>query len=654
MEDSEFVRTVLGEVTEIKDAYGLNNLGNAFSLWFAINVLGEDEDKSAEEYFIGCSRDEKLDLGICDEDHDLIFLVQCKYSEDGEKQHYNKDIVDEIIAAERRLIDSPSTGNDKRKAFAQIFNPMVKNKEKPVLKIAAIFGDLSDSSGVQAYANNTGVEIYDFNRIKDMCTYLRGAAPSKRPETMSLGVPSGKFIKMQTPTYELYSFLCPIKYVYYAVKEYKDGIFEENLRYRLVEKTKSKIGQEIKKTILVNPEKLAVMNNGITITCVRMDDLKDGIFTPVNPQIVNGCQTSWAIYDVGKDLERDKLMEEYPAVVPVRVIKSMDPDLVKDITLATNNQNPIGERDLHSKDQIQKDIHSAFNDFNPKILYLYREGQLDQVGRENKLHNYRIRGKNYRTIENTHAGQIYLALMGKPNLSRNEKRKIFSSPSYYNSIFNYQLPMDARFNNADLAITPQNIFMKSGKMGYFIDDTLFGFALFKLSSAFSHMYKKKLDLYEEGERPSDSTYNILINQMDFLTKWQYYHVAAIYHIVHTIARGDTDQSKLKEALVGTDIDAWWAKKAYESFTINADKTRPIILDENAPSTKYKLFSLWSATLTELMREMVKNDTDQNKWKSSRSFLDLQTDTYGRFLSKINDILNKPAHMRNVYFPITPP
>ncbi|MBN2122448.1 AIPR family protein [Candidatus Micrarchaeota archaeon] len=638
-------------MSSVQKEHGEGTLGNAFSIWFTSNILNEDEDRAANEYYIGASKDDKLDIGICDDEHELITLVQCKFPQTEGIGKYGSDDVEEILTAKKRITDFPDRGNHKRQEFAKKFQ--FHQKDKPLKLIIAGFGTFNTDA--KKYAIQNGVEIFDFKKIKERWTYLRGSAPADIPELVSMRIKEGKFFDVTTEDYEMFSFLVPIEDIHTIVTKYQDGIFEENLRYKLAEKSKTLIGKSIMETIKSNPQKLAVMNNGLTMTCGEMKP-SDNAITLIQPQIVNGCQTSWAIFDVLSEMqEADDLGDLSKAYVPVRVIKTLDHALVKEVTKATNTQNPISPRDQHSKDEFQKDIDAEFNQQNPKILYLHRDGQLAKIVRENKQSYYRIKGRLYRTIDNVHTGQIYLALLGKPNSSRNEKRMIFGNERYNNTIFNYRSVAKDRFANDELNLTPDSVFLKTGDISFFIDDILFGFAIFRLSTALADIYAKKLDLYSEQEKKTDRVYSVLSNKLDFLTKWQYYCVAGINYVAHNMPKyAKIEEKSLREHLVGKssgeDVNVWWSKHLSQKFKINNNKYEYTLLDGEAPSEQYRLFSIWTMSLVEYIKELVEEDMGENKWKSSRAFLDLKTDTYDRFIRKIDDTLMSPKQ-RGIDFPL---
>ena len=56
------------------------------------------------------------------------------------------------------------------------------------------------------------------------------------------------------------------------------------------------INREIEETVINSPEMFLLCNNGITIVCTGFEQIRDKLVRIESPQIVNGCQTSNAIF----------------------------------------------------------------------------------------------------------------------------------------------------------------------------------------------------------------------------------------------------------------------------------------------------------------------------------------------------------------------
>jgi hypothetical protein len=185
------------------------------------------------------------------------------------------------------------------------------------------------------------------------------------------------------------------------VKKYQTSLFEANIRDFF---KKNDINSNILKTCSddIEANYFWSYNNGLTITCSKVDELPNDKYRLHGIQIVNGCQTSNALYLAIKNLERynelkeknedeliDKEREELQKVsslklnlntsILARIIETDDKELIYRITETTNSQTPIKSFSLKANDDIQKNIQE----------YLLQKG----VYYERRLNFYRNQGK---------------------------------------------------------------------------------------------------------------------------------------------------------------------------------------------------------------------------------------------------------------------
>jgi hypothetical protein len=129
-------------------------------------------------------------------------------------------------------------------------------------------------------------------------------------------------------------------------------VFKNNIRLYL---GTTPVNKNIEKTLIEEPEKFHLYNNGLTITTKAIDpgNINHYEISPVN--IVNGCQTANSIYNVFQV----KSVSEKSVKVPVKIIIAQDEEYEK-ITIRTNSQNGLSEQDLVSITNIQKELEELF------------------------------------------------------------------------------------------------------------------------------------------------------------------------------------------------------------------------------------------------------------------------------------------------------
>lgn len=142
-------------------------------------------------------------------------------------------------------------------------------------------------------------------------------------------------------------------------------VFKNNIRLYL---GSTPINKNIEKTLIEEPQKFHLYNNGLTITTksINSGNINNYEISPVN--IVNGCQTANSIYNIFK-IKSD---QEKEVRIPVKIIIAQDEEYEK-ITIRTNSQNGLSEQDLVSITNIQKELEEEFYNTNiQNYRYLYK------------------------------------------------------------------------------------------------------------------------------------------------------------------------------------------------------------------------------------------------------------------------------------------
>ncbi|MBK8569527.1 MAG: AIPR family protein [Nitrosomonadales bacterium] len=160
---------------------------------------------------------------------------------------------------------------------------------------------------------------------------------------------------------------------------HNDLLLERNIR-RYLGLHANRVNSAIHDT-LANKDKsnnFYFFNNGITMICrkFRHNALQgenyqlrvEGI------QIINGGQTCKTIQQTLSQSQQD-----YSGVYVLLRLYELaddDQDFVRDITYATNSQNPVDLRDLHSNDEIQKQLETGIS----ALGYTYKRQREEGVG----------------------------------------------------------------------------------------------------------------------------------------------------------------------------------------------------------------------------------------------------------------------------------
>jgi hypothetical protein len=197
------------------------------------------------------------------------------------------------------------------------------------------------------------IEAISIQTIYNRITELQSTVNKTSVQLKASLVPSGDDLWVGSVTLlDLYEFL----------KTYKqttgdlDQLYEKNVRKylgggRIVNKG-------ISQTLKASPEKFGLFNNGITIVAEDVTNV-NGLFTIVEPYVVNGCQTTKTIWQVlveKLDTGASQLSSETQhwkdrlskGIVIVKIVKvgSQNEVELTNITRFTNSQNSVSRQDF--------------------------------------------------------------------------------------------------------------------------------------------------------------------------------------------------------------------------------------------------------------------------------------------------------------------
>ncbi len=149
--------------------------------------------------------------------------------------------------------------------------------------------------------------------------------------------------------------------------EHGDRLLERNIRRYLGLHT-NRVNAAIHET-LQDPGKsdnFYFFNNGITVVCDKFDynafQKADYKVQLKNMQVINGGQTCKTIQETLNDAGPGMIGESAYVMIRVYQLAETHKDFIRDITYATNSQNPVDLRDLRSNDELQKQLEIGISD----------------------------------------------------------------------------------------------------------------------------------------------------------------------------------------------------------------------------------------------------------------------------------------------------
>ena len=204
--------------------------------------------------------------------------------------------------------------------------------------------------------------------------------------------------------------------------QYGDLLLQKNIR-RFLGFRDNRVNEAIRETLLSDKtNQFYFYNNGITAVCSHFAynalQQSDHIVSLKDLQIINGGQTCRTIFETLKDFDESQ-MPNASLLLRIYQIEAEDTHFVQAVTFATNSQNPVELRDLHSNDAQQKDLEMGCKELG----YVYkrqRDASLDT---------------NSKILPSTVVAEAVLAVWRKkPHQGRFFRRQHFGR--LYDEIFN--------------------------------------------------------------------------------------------------------------------------------------------------------------------------------------------------------------------------
>ena len=159
------------------------------------------------------------------------------------------------------------------------------------------------------------------------------------------------------------------------------------------------------------------MNNGLSAVCAAFSVSKDGDTAKVNIrdfQIVNGCQTTYNVYDYWRrsgDLDDAK--------VTLKLIEDPSSHLRRSISSASNKQSQMKDWDFLFDEPEQQRLQKDFSTLTPPVFYELRRGE----------HKYIEAGGSSERATIKDVAQAMWAFVGKPGEAKDRLREIPRSMS---------------------------------------------------------------------------------------------------------------------------------------------------------------------------------------------------------------------------------
>ncbi len=441
MNKQDFYDRFKRSLENTKERYELDTLHNALIMWFGEYCLFLDPD-DIKERIVSDKHAEGVDAVLIDQINNKLLFVQAKTVEnfDNTKKNLSETDVKSTLEGVRFLLKSDYKGKitPELENLVDEYHELDKTGDyKTIILFLHLSEKPVDDKFALAFHNefpNITVDFYSFDWLLDFYTNKYLVLREAPPEKISFEILTD-FLRKDAPN-KSRVFTCKGKELAKIYNDYRERIFQQNVRYSLGMRSKS-INRQILETAESDDRCINFwyFNNGITVICKRIYETASGkVINLDRAQIINGAQTTYALHEAYKE---GKLRDNVEVLI--RVIETDNREFIENVTLYTNSQNAIRLRDLCSNDEIQLKLQKILLD-SYKYFYERKRGEFDSLyptleAKRNLL------GVDYKKniISNEKSAQAFLAMyLDKPAQAKSEKGRIFlkDRAGFYDDIFN--------------------------------------------------------------------------------------------------------------------------------------------------------------------------------------------------------------------------
>ena len=357
---------------QLVDELGINQeekqRTTAFVLLTVQTVLDLTTDKAFE-----CLTEGGDDFGIdaihisdVQDDEFVVTIFQGKYKRDLEATaNFPENGVTKVIQAVRMLFDPNATlnVNPRLKPRLEEIRSLIRDGNIPQARVVLCNNGLVWTATAQSLMDQAGFGnqvTWEHANSDSLIALMQ----SVKPVDDSLHL-SGKAIIEEYDFRRVLVGRISVTEIAALFTRHGERLLERNIR-RYLGLQGNRVNEAISKTLGVATEapNFYFYNNGITMVCRRFSHnaLQQGDFQVKvdGLQVINGGQTCVTIQKaLASSLAGQLSVEKSFALVRIYELADEDVDLMRNITFATNSQNPVDLRDLRSNDLAQRQLENA-------------------------------------------------------------------------------------------------------------------------------------------------------------------------------------------------------------------------------------------------------------------------------------------------------
>ncbi|GAA2406310.1 hypothetical protein GCM10010191_12890 [Actinomadura vinacea] len=308
-----------------------------------------------------------------------ICLVQAKWNHQG-RAKFGESEVDRMLYGLDKILDLEFHRFNRR--FQQHVPEIQQALDSGFPKITLVLalmrteplnGDIHRriQEGIKKYNLVEDMVDYKIFDLRDIHRAILGNAAAPRIDTK---VRLERFGLEEMPYKAMYGTMA-VPEVAALYEEHRRGLFARNIRDAL---DVSDVNVRIRNTLLEQPEHFWYFSNGITMLCDTVKPVGAAVpggvadFHLTGASVVNGAQTVRAIHKAyGTSKEK---AQRGRVLVRLISLENCPPGFGDQVTISTNTQNPIEDRDFKSRDPAQIKLRDDFA-FQLHLSYVVKRGE---------------------------------------------------------------------------------------------------------------------------------------------------------------------------------------------------------------------------------------------------------------------------------------
>lgn len=412
---------ILNEISQpyYKDNYP--NDGQRFVAWYLRNIHNLDTIE-AKDCITDGAGDKQIDAVYIDNDASVIYIIQGKfYSGDTVNAEPLREVLSSWIQI-KDLQKLQENANEKLKIKINEISTAIEDDYEICFELI-ITSELTDSAKndlatfqkeiSEDTAFSANLVLVDNETLK--FKYDEALNKSRPYINHEFNIDTSKCMEIMIGGTKAVIAAIPLKECI-RIPGIKDGsLFRKNVRQSLG--TSNKVNKGIAATLKKDPEDFFFLHNGITAICSQIN-LKDGLLSVKELNVVNGCQSLSTIYSCSETVKNSK-----DGFIMFRFYEISNPEKADKISTCTNSQSAVKARDLRSNDKYVLAMKKAYEQCYTDGYFITKRGEQADTAKYNTNH----------IVNLTELGKQLIAWHSqRPTISYSET-KIFDK--YFDQIF---------------------------------------------------------------------------------------------------------------------------------------------------------------------------------------------------------------------------